>query len=271
MDGSAVKASFGRGIETVNQAEGLALQAGDVVEDAHELTTGQVANLAAPHGLHPLHGEVFKEERIVAVGQGMGQLKEPVTALVDHGLIQAGDGLSSFLPMVRKLDLACHLALGLFQFGEGLPIEQRAFNRFAVRCGEKSFQPKVEACAITCLGLMGLGDFFLDHKVQIEIAKTVTFDGDGLDASRYLTALAEFVDLALNADTVIVQQLPTGLLEGERAILLNLLKAWWGRAYFPFQVGEKQTIGVVDTVNNILNGLNRPIANACTWPALSGE
>ena len=148
MNVSAVKASFRRWTEAVNQADGLPLQAGNMLENAHELGSSQVANLATPQSSHSFHGQVFKEQPVVAVGQLMGEFEEPVPPLVDHGLIQAGDVGFSLLPVVGEFDLARQLALSGFQFGQSLTIEQRAFNLFAVRCDKESFQPKVKACAI---------------------------------------------------------------------------------------------------------------------------
>lgn len=259
MDVSAVKASLGRWEEAVNQPNRFAPEGCNIFEYVHELGSRKVANLATPEGLHPFHIEVFKEQMSIAVGQVMGQFEEPVPSLVDYGLINAGNNQLGFLPIVRELDLACHLALGLFQFSQSLSIEQWAFNLFAVRCDKKSLQPKVKACAFTCHGLIVLDDLFLGNplgdKVQIEIAKTVTLNGDGLNTRWYISAFAELVDLALNADIVPVQQLPTGLLEGETTVLFHLLKAWWGSADFPLEVAKEQSVGSINAVNNVLNRL----------------
>lgn len=259
MDVSASKASLGRWVETVNQPNRLALKGCNMLKSAHELATSHVANLATPKRLHPLHGEVFKEQMIVLVGQFVSQLKKPVTALVDDGLGQTCHVRFGFLPVIGELDLARHGALGGFQFSQGLPIVQRAFNLIAVRCGQEDLQPKVKACAVTRHGLMVWLNIFFDHEVQIEIAQTVTLDGDSLDAFWYISAFAEFIDLALNADRALrapaAQQLPSGLLEREATILLHLLKAGWGSADFSLEVAKEQGIGSINAVNNVLNGL----------------
>lgn len=255
MDVPAVKASFGRWIEAVNQPNRFALDVRNMLENAHELGTGQVANLAAPKGLHSLHGKVFKVQMIVAVSQVMGQLEEPVTALVDHPLIKAGDNRLGFLPATGKLHFAGKILLGDLQFSHCLTIVQRAFNLFAVRCDEEGFQPKVKACAFARHGLIVFCDFFLYHKVQVEIVKTIPLDGDSLNVRWYITAFAEFVDTTLNADLVAVQQLPPRLLESERAILSHLLKAGRGSAYFPLEITKEQGVGSINAVNNVLNGL----------------
>lgn len=255
MNVSAVKASFGRRIEAVNQADNLTLTGSDVLENAHKLGAGQVAYLATPQGLHPLHGEVFKEEMIIAVGQLMGQFKEPITALVDDPLINAGNVRFGLLPAVRELDFTGKVLLGGLQFSEGLTIIQRTFNFFSLRCGEKDFQPEVKARAVARHGLIIWINFFLNHKVEIEIAKTIPLDGDGLNIHWKITALAEFVDYVLNADTIIIKEFPTRLFECEGAILLDLLKARGSSLEILLEIAKKQTIGFVNAVNNVLNCL----------------
>jgi|688.fasta_scaffold230283_1 hypothetical protein len=255
MNVSAIKARLGRWIETINQADNFTFDGGNMFEDAHKLATGKVAYLATPKGLHPFHGQVFKEQMIVLVGQSVGKLEEPVPALVDHRLIDAGDNHLGFLPAVRKLHFASKVLLCDLQFGHCLTIVQRAFNLFAIRCDQEGLQPKVKARAVTRHGLIVLGYIFLYHKVQIEIAKTVTLNGDGLNVYWNLSRLAELVDLALNADLVAAQQLPTGLLERETAIFLHLLKAGWSGLNLVLEIAKEQAIGFVDTINDVLNGL----------------
>lgn len=61
----------------------------NIAQDAHELGTGKVAYFAAPKRLHPLHGQVFKEQLIVLVGQLVGKLKNQSRRFADHPLIDA--------------------------------------------------------------------------------------------------------------------------------------------------------------------------------------
>jgi hypothetical protein len=263
MDMTAIKASFGRWIEAANQADGFTLAVGNMPDCFHELTTGKITNLAPPQGLHTFHGKVFKVQIIVSIRQFVGKLKEPVAALVDYPLIKARDNRLCFLPSSRKLYFAGEVLLGDLQVSHRLPIVQRAFNFFSVRCSEEDFQPKVKARAFTRHDLIGLAPkgfpFFLYDKVQIEIAKAITLDGDRLDACRDIAALAEFIDRSLYADLALrapaVKEFPAGLLEGERAILFYLLETWWGGAYFSFEITEKQAICFVNAFNDILNSL----------------
>jgi len=101
--------------------------------------------------------------------------------------------------------------------------------------------------------------FFLGYplgdKIEIEIAKRVAFDCDGLDVGWYITRLGKLVDHTLNADTVFVEQLPTRLLEGERRIFLHLLEAWRVGSHLAFQVAKEQFVALVDPLNNVLNRL----------------
>jgi hypothetical protein len=52
-----------------------------VLEDAHKFGASQIAYLATPKALHPLHGQIFKIQAVVAVRQLVSQLEEPITAL----------------------------------------------------------------------------------------------------------------------------------------------------------------------------------------------
>jgi hypothetical protein len=65
MDMSTIKTGFGRWIEAVNQADDFPFDVRDVLEDAHELGSGQVAYFAPPQSfgclLGAFHGQVFKE------------------------------------------------------------------------------------------------------------------------------------------------------------------------------------------------------------------
>lgn len=233
----------------------FALSGCDIGQDSHKLATGKVAYLAAPQGLHSLHAKVFKEELVISIGQVVRKLKEPVTALIDHALMQARDGRFGLAPIRRKLDFAGQLALGGLQFSHSLTIVQRTINLFTVRRSEESFQTKVESCAVTRQDAVGLVDLFLNDEVQKKIAKTITLNGDSLNVRWNIAAFAEFIDLTLNADLVVLKQLPTGLFEGETAVLLDLLKTWGRRSHFALEIAKEQLIGFVNALDNILDRL----------------
>ena len=240
---------------------------GDIAQNAHELGTGKVAHLAPPQSLHPFDVQVFKEQVIVLVGQFMRQLKEPVPATIDHGLIKPRNVRFGFLPVVGTLHFAGQGALRRLQGVQGLAIVQRAFNGVAVRWGEKSLQAKIKAFAVTRHGLIGLACCFFNHKVQVEIAQRVTFDRYGFNACRNLATFEVLVDLALDGDLVAVQQLPACLFQGEAAVLLDFLKAW-GTGRVPsgslaLEVAKEQLIRLVDALHDVLNCLrayHAPIA-----------
>lgn len=255
MDMSTSKTSFGRWIEAVNQADNFPFDVGNMLENTHELGAGQVAYLAPPKGLHPLHGQVFKEQMIEGIGQGVGALEEPVTALVDDRLIDARDDPLGLLPAARELNFARKMLVGALQCSHRLTIVQRAFNSFAYRGDQESLQTKVKPDAVTRSELSVLVDCFLSHKGEPEIAKTITLDGDSLNVCWNVAAFAEFIDLALYLHLVIIKQFPTGLLESKATILLTLLQAWRRRANLVLEITEEQLIGFVDTINNVLDSL----------------
>ena len=241
----------------------FALSGCNIGQDVHKLATRQVAYLAAPQPLHPLHGEVFKEQLVVSIRQIMGKFEEPVTALVDHELMQARDGRFRLAPVVGKLDLVGHLALGGLQFGHSRAIVQRAFNLFTVRRGEECFQPKVKARAFTRRGLMNWVTLFLNNEVQIKIAKTVTLDSDSLDIraqwrvpfGREIAAFAELIDNAPDLDLVTLKQLPAGLFKRKAAVLLDFLEAWGRGLYLALEIAKEQLIGFINALDNVLSRL----------------
>ena len=226
MDMPTIGTSLGRWIPPVNAKDNLALFVGNMLEDAHALRTRQVANLAPPKGLHTLHIQVLKEEMIKSIGQLVGELKEPVTTLIDDCLIDARHNQLGLLPAAREFNLSGKVLLGDLQFSHCLTIVQRTFNIFSSRGNQESFQPKVKPDAVTRSELIILGYIFLYHKVQIEIAEAITFDGDSLDVRWNIARLAELVDFALNLYLVAVKKFPARLFKREAAVLLDFLKAW---------------------------------------------
>ncbi len=241
----------------------LAFSGCNVAQNSHELATSQIAYFAPPQSLHPLHAQVFKEQLVELIGQEVGDFEEPVTALVNHSLMNARDNLAGFLPAARELNLAGKILLRLFQFSHCFTIVQWRFNLLTVRCGEEGFQTKVKPCAVTRHGLIVLVWFRLDHEVEVEIAERITFDGDRLrpqwgpasGRGWNITRLGELVDHTLNANSVFVEQLPPCLLEGERTISLHLLEAGRAGSNFTLEVAKEQLVALVDALDNILNRL----------------
>ena len=76
---SATRTRFGRWIEAINQMNNLAFGGCNITQYAHELGTGQVVYFATPKSLHPLHGQIFKEQLIILVGQLMRQRSTELT------------------------------------------------------------------------------------------------------------------------------------------------------------------------------------------------
>ena len=255
VDLPTIGASLGRWIEAINQMNDFVFRGGNVAKNAHKLGTGKVTHLAPPQGLHPLHVEVFKKQMVVLISQLMRQLEEPVTATIDYSLIQPCNVRFRFLPVVRAFDLAGHGTLGSLQSGKRLAVVQGACKLMAVRCGQESFQAKIKACAVTCHGLIDLACFFLYHKVQIEIVQRVALNRDGFNVGRKLATFEELVHPALYIDPVAVQQFPARLLEGEAAVLLDFLKAWWACANLAFEVAKEQLVGFVNALHDVLDRL----------------
>lgn len=252
---TTVETGLRRRIEAINQMNNFVFGGCNIAQDAHELGAGKVAYFATPKALHPLHGQVFKEQLIVLSGQFMRQLEEPVTTLVDHGLVDASDNHTGFLPTTGILDLTRKTLLGGLQFSHCLPKVQRRFNRLPIVADEESLQTKIKACAVTRHGLIALVDFFLDNEVEPEIAQRIPLDRHRLDVLWNVPALAVLVDLALDVDPVSTEQLPARLLEREGTVLLDLLKTWWRSPDLALEVAKEQLIRLVDALYDVLDGL----------------
>jgi hypothetical protein len=249
------RTALGGGIEAIDQMNNLAFGGCNVLQDAHKFGARNVTDFAAPHGLHSLHGKVFKEQLVVPIRQLMRQLKEPVAATVDNALVDTRDNSASFLSSAGKLDLARKLLLRLPQCGHGLTVVQRGFNLATIRGSQESFQPKIEACAVTRHGWIAWIDLCLHHEIKVEIAQRIAFDCDRLDARGNIAALAVLVDSALKVDAVALQQLPPRLLERERTVLLDLLERGWRSLELALEVAKEQFVGAVNPLCNVLNGL----------------
>lgn len=255
LDMPAIGTGLRRRIEAVNQMNNFAFGGCNILQDAHKLGARQVIHFAPPHGLHPLHSKVFKEQIVVPVRQLMCQLEEPIAATVDHALIDTCDSPPRLVPVARTFALARHTALRLAQFIKRLVIVQRGLNLLPVRCGEESLQTKIKTCAVTCHGLIALVDFFLHHKVEVEIAQRVALDCDRLDARGNVTTLAVLIDLALNVDAVAFKQFPTSLLKREGSVLLDLLERGWRGLDLALKIAKEQLVSAVNALCNVLNRL----------------
>src|SRR5690606_3653701 len=100
-----------------------------------------------------------------------------------------------------------------------------------------------------------LVDFFLHHKVEVEIAQRVALDCDRLDARGDVAALAVSVDSALDVDAVSFEQLPTSLLESERTVFFDLFERGWRGLDLALEVAKEQFVGAVNALRYVLNGL----------------
>jgi hypothetical protein len=242
-------------MEAPDQMNNLAIFVSHMLEDAHELTTSQVAHLATPHGLHTLHIQVFKEEIVEIIRQFVRKLEKPVAALIDDRLVDASDNHLGFLPATREFNFTSKILLGNLQFSHSLAKVQRAFNIFSNIGNQESFQTKVKPGTFTCPELIILVGIFLYHEVEPEIAKAITFDRNRLDVCWNIARLTELIDHPLNLDPVPIEKFPTRLLEGETGVLLDFFEAWRRCADLVLEIAKEKLIALIDALNNVLNRL----------------
>ena len=93
---------------------------GDVFQNSQELAKGQVGHLAAPQPLHPFEIERFKKQDVVAVGQFVGLLEEPVSPPVGHIQMDSRQATPGAVAVMRAFLLAGQLAVGFADGGQAL-------------------------------------------------------------------------------------------------------------------------------------------------------
>jgi hypothetical protein len=120
IDQTAMMADFARRIEPIQTDHGLALFLGDILQDAQECSEGEVADLAAPKTLHALEIQGLEKQVVIAVGQIMGQLEEPVKPFIGNALMRSGQGSPGFTPVVTPLHLTRQGTVSLFDFIQAL-------------------------------------------------------------------------------------------------------------------------------------------------------
>lgn len=247
---------FGRREPTVNEMDHLALTGCDVLQNIAELAKGNVSNLAAPKSVHGLDIQRFQNDDVKAVGQTMSQLEEPIPALVGDLFVDAVQVVFGLAPVSRSFGLPGHSTVRLADLFQAGFEELRRSNLFAVGQGEKGFQTKV--CANDGVTQsVGFFPFRLYGKADEQLTKRSALDCDRLDRAENFPALAEPVNLTANANLVGADQLPPGLLEGERCIFLDLAETRTGKALgdLPRFVLEEQLIATINALANVLNRL----------------
>lgn len=79
---TATRTGLGRRVEAINEMNEFPFALGNPNKSIAELHKGNVTNLAAPKAVHGFDVERFQDDDVKAVGQVMGQLEEPIPALV---------------------------------------------------------------------------------------------------------------------------------------------------------------------------------------------
>ena len=151
---------------------------GQVFQNSQELAKGQVGHLAAPQPLHPFEVERFKEQDVVAVGQFVGLLEEPVSALVRNLFVCLGQQPFGLLAIMRPCLLFGQVAVGLSE------VIQRLLEKLGrvygvgfkpVVDGQEGLETKVKARHFTGRGFELRGRHFL-RQTQIQLAQPIALN-----------------------------------------------------------------------------------------------
>ena len=184
----------------------------------------------------------------------MCQPEMKVFALIGCFLMQTGECKSCPLSMVRPLLFPCkrfpcpaYRCYILLEKEWGFPV-------VSVRCCEKLPESEVIADAFTC----SCQDFVfcrLTDEIKIDVPKCIPFDGDGLDHTFDGTALEIAVLLRTDLNGISFQELPSCLFQRIRFILSHLLERGRRRAHLLFQISEKEFVGTVNPLRDVLHRL----------------
>ena len=195
-----------------------------------------------------------KEKVVVAVGQRVGQLEEPIASLVDHPLVQTGHPTPGLMPVVAPFVLARQRTLGGTQGVQGLREVERADNFAPVTADQERLETEVEPNGAVTLPV-GNVDVFLDNEGEGEIAERVALNRYRFNGVGKLTRFAELVNVSLDADAVAAQQRPARLLERERTVLPDLLELGRRGLDARLAIAKEERVGAVNALANVLPGL----------------
>jgi len=198
----------------------------------------------------------------------MGQLVEPVKALISNPFMDAIKLVIRLTSVTTALDFARKLTVSMANLIQGRLKPFGRLDFFSVRQGEKGFQTEVSPDDDVT---RSVGNSF--YTVNAEVHKQFTQRGalnrDGLDRAKNFARLAKLIDELANPQLVATYQLPTGLLESERTILLNLLKRGAAKALANLSrlVLEEKLITPVYALTNILYSLRSEQSEVGITPA----
>ena len=132
--------------------------------------------------------------------------------------------------------------------------KERGFPVVPIRRCEKLPESEVIADAFTC----SCQDFVfcrLTDEIKIEIPECIPLDGDGFDRSLDAAAFEIAVLLRTDSDGISFQELPPCLLQRIRFILSHFLERGRRCAHLLFQISEKEFVGTVNPLRDVLHRL----------------
>ena len=223
-------------------------------EDFNKVCKAIIGDFSSPPFLHPSQVQVLDAHKCVFPADGICQFEVKVLALIGGLLVEARQCKPRSPAMVRPLPLPRKLPSGSANRIRILLEKQGGFQVLAIGRREKLLESEVVADAFTC----SCQDFILcrlTDKIKIDVPERIAFDRDGLDRPFNGTAFEIAVLLCSDLDGISFQELPPCLFQGIRFILFHLLKRGGSRAHPAVQIFEKELVGTVDSLCDVLHRL----------------
>ena len=148
----------------------------------HEVTEGEIGDLASPKAFHAVKVQVLKEREVKLADDFQSKFPMVILALTGNFAMRSGMMFTRTFAIVATAHLSRQLTIGtLYRFGR-LFIELRRLVFRGIRTDEKVLDTEVKPCSITRLGFGGQS-FVICCDGDVPITECVTFDRDTFDIS----------------------------------------------------------------------------------------
>ena len=213
-----------------------------------------IRDFSSPSFLHSTQIQVLNAHKSVFPTDRMCQLEMKVFALICCFLVQPCQCEPCPLSMVRPILFPCKRFPCPAYRCCILLEKERGFPVVSVRRCEKLRESEVIADAFTC-SCQNFVFCRLTDEIKIDVPECIPLDGDDFDRSLDAAAFEIAVLLRTDLDGISFQELPSCLFQRIRFILSHLLERGRCCAHLLFQISEKEFVGTVNPLRDVLHRL----------------